>query len=166
MLQYKLHVFCFPFFCTFTRKNFWVLTRLNEMRPYWLNCAVAYAPLKHRNYISSNWDVLNCIELRWKWKQCRHFENEEGPIASVGTAMSAHCIHLLPNKFTRTPNFPVKNSKSLSIFPDKRTLLFFMHVQLFFFKSVFLESVRQGKILRVKETGTYPVVWRKNELFC
>ena len=48
--------------------------------------------------------------------------------------MSVHCIDLMPNKSTRTPNFPVKSSKSFLIFPDKRTLLFFMHVQDFFFK--------------------------------
>lgn len=65
-------------------------------------------------------------------KQCRRFENEKGPIDSVGIAMPAHCIDLLPNKYTRARNFPVKNSKSLSIFPDKRTLLFFMHAQKFF----------------------------------
>ena len=62
------------------------------------------------------------------------------------------------NKSTRTPNFPVKNSKAFSIFPDKRTLLFFMHVQ-FFFKSIFLESVRQGKILRLKLRKLVRISW-------
>lgn len=62
----------------------------------------------------------------------RHFENEKGRIDSVGTSMSVHCIDLMPNKSTRTPNFPVRSSKSFLIFPDKRTLLFVMHVQDFF----------------------------------
>ena len=65
----------------------------------------------------------------------------------------------MPNKSTRTPNFPVRSSKSFLIFPDKRTLLFVMHVQDFFLKPVFLESVRQGKILRLKLRKLVRISW-------
>ena len=70
-------------------------------------------------------------------KQCRRFENEKGPIDSVGIAMPAHCIDLLPNKSTRIRNFPVKNSKSLSVFADKRTLLFLCMFRIFFEINIF-----------------------------
>ena len=82
---------------------------------------------------------------------------QTGRIDSVGTSMSVHCIDLMLNKSTRTANFPVKSSKSFLIFPDKRTLLFVMHVKSI--KSIFLESVRQGKILRVKLRKLVRILW-------
>ena len=50
----------------------------------------------------------------------------------LSAPLSVHFVDLMLNKSTRTPNFPVKNSKAFSIFPDKRTLLFFLCMFSFF----------------------------------